>query len=534
MSTSRWKADGLPVAAGLVLGGGWLAVSLYFLFQLQTADELRTMADQVQIDLLETRRREKDFLLRSVFESNFHLTGTSPSLELHREALAQLTRSTAALAARNARLEPLVEKRKQYAASFDALIAGYRTRGWREFGIEGAMHGDLDRLEKELGAELPAVLAGELAGVQADEGRYLLHADEIDLRRLHQHADRLRNAIRMSLPDRAQRCEGLLDQYLQHLAALRAVQNELGLTENMGLQSRLRIAAHEIEPLVARVVEETTTDYDAAARRLLLGFGTASLLLTILLAAVFVQTRKARKQARNLREFSAELTRSNAELQQFAYVASHDLQEPLRAVAGCVQLLEQRARGQLDPKCDEYIQHAVEGCVRMQALIEDLLAFSRIATRAKPPVPTDCGPVLQAAIANLAVSIRESGAAVTNDPMPTIPMDATLMTQVFQNLIANAIKFRSPARTPAVHVGAVRDGNAWRFSVRDNGIGIEKQYYERIFRIFQRLHTREEYAGSGIGLAVCEKIVVHHGGRIWLESQVDVGTTFFFTVPDAV
>lgn len=531
---ARWKTEALPVAAGLLLGGGWLAVSLYFLYQLQSADTLRTMADQVQIDLLETRRREKDFLLRSVYESNFHLTGTSPSLELHHEALGKLTRSTEALAARHPRQLPLVDKRRLYSESFDALVAAWRRRGWRGFGLEGSMHAHLDRLEKDLGAAPPAGLALELSGLQADEGDYLLHSDEIDLRRLHVHADRLRSQFRSALPDRAADCEKQLDAYLQDLAALRAVQIELGLTENLGLQGRLRTAAHDIEPLVARVVAETSTDYAAAAGRLLTGFGTASILLSLLLAAVFVQSRTARRQARDLKDFSSELTRSNAELQQFAYVASHDLQEPLRAVAGCVQLLEQRAKGQIDAKSDEYIRHAVEGCLRMQALIEDLLALSRIGAKSKPPVPTDCGPVLQAAIANLAVPVRESGAAVTNDPLPVIPMDPTLMAQVFQNLIANAIKFRSPSRTPAVHVSAARDGKAWRFSVKDNGIGIEKQYFERIFRVFQRLHTREEFPGSGIGLAVCEKIVVHHGGRIWLESEVDRGTTFYFTVPDAV
>ena len=225
-----------------------------------------------------------------------------------------------------------------------------------------------------------------------------------------------------------------------------------------------------------------------------------------------------------------ELKRSNTELEQFAYVASHDLQEPLRAVAGMVQLLQQRYKGQLDGRADEYIGLAVEGATRMQTLINDLLAYSRVERRGSPIKSTDANAALQSALRNLGAAIFESGAVVTNGSLPTLEADATQLTQLFQNLIGNAIKFRGQD-PPNIHVEARDLGNAWQFSVSDNGIGIEPQYYERIFLVFQRLHTRRDYPGTGIGLSICKKIVERHGGRIWIESTPGQGTIFHFTIP---
>lgn len=238
-----------------------------------------------------------------------------------------------------------------------------------------------------------------------------------------------------------------------------------------------------------------------------------------------------RREVESALHYSNEsLERSNKDLEQFAYVASHDLQEPLRMVASYTQLLAQRYEGQLDAKAKKYIDYAVDGAIRMQRLINDLLTYSRIGTRGKLPEPTDAHAVLGEALKNLAAAIEENRAMVTNDDLPTVRADATQLALVFQNLIGNAIKFHG-LEDPRVHVGAAEQAGEWVFSVRDNGIGIEPQYVDRIFVIFQRLHTREEYPGTGIGLAVCKRIVERHGGRIWFESETGKGSTFFFSIP---
>jgi signal transduction histidine kinase len=239
-----------------------------------------------------------------------------------------------------------------------------------------------------------------------------------------------------------------------------------------------------------------------------------------------------RKRAEaNIEKYIKDLKRSNEELQQFAYVASHDLQEPLRMVASYTQLLAARYEGQLDDKAHKYIEYAVDGAVRMQRLINDLLDFSRVGTRGMPMETTDCNAVLEEAINNLAAVIDESGAILTKEELPTLQADASQLILVFQNLISNAIKFRGEA-FPTVHVSAQDQGPEWVFSLKDNGIGIDPQYADKIFLIFQRLHTRQEYPGTGIGLAVCKRIVERHGGRIWVESAPGTGSTFFFTIPN--
>lgn len=226
-----------------------------------------------------------------------------------------------------------------------------------------------------------------------------------------------------------------------------------------------------------------------------------------------------------------ELSRSNTELQQFAYVASHDLQEPLRMVTSYLQLLERRYKGKLDADADDFIGYAVDGAARMRRLINDLLTYSRIGTRGQPFELTPAAKLVDQAIANLKIAIEESEATVRYPELPNILVDPTQFVQLFQNLISNAIKFRGDA-PPVVQIQVDQQENAWRFAVQDNGIGIDPQYAERIFVIFQRLHSRAEYAGTGIGLAVCKKIVERHGGRIWVQSQLGQGATFYFTIPD--
>jgi signal transduction histidine kinase len=230
-----------------------------------------------------------------------------------------------------------------------------------------------------------------------------------------------------------------------------------------------------------------------------------------------------------LKKYTFDLETSNRELQHFAYIASHDLQEPLRMVSSYLQLIDSRYKGRLDRDADEFIGYAVDGALRMKGMIEGLLAYTRVQTRAEPPQSIDAGQALDETLNNLRLSIEESGAAVTHDLLPTVSGDRTQLIQLFQNLIANALKFRGEAR-PVIHVSAEQRNGEGLFAVRDNGIGFDAKYADRLFRMFQRLHGKD-YPGSGIGLALCKRIVERHGGRIWAESEPGGGSTFYFTLP---
>ncbi|MFQ5909525.1 MAG: PAS domain S-box protein [Thermoplasmata archaeon] len=244
------------------------------------------------------------------------------------------------------------------------------------------------------------------------------------------------------------------------------------------------------------------------------------------------QERKRRQAEDELKQTLEELARSNQELEQFAYVASHDLQEPLRTVSSYVQLLKRRYRDKLDSDADEFIEYASDGASRMQTMINDLLMYSRVGTRGKEFSPVDCNSALDRAKASLELMIEENEAVITQDSLPTVAGDDSQLTQLFQNLIGNSIKFRGEG-PPRIDLSAEQEGDEWVFSVQDNGIGIEHQYSERIFEVFQRLHSRAKYSGSGIGLAICKKIIERHGGRIWVESEPGRGSTFYFTIPVA-
>ncbi|WP_083468682.1 sensor histidine kinase [Nostoc piscinale] len=264
---------------------------------------------------------------------------------------------------------------------------------------------------------------------------------------------------------------------------------------------------------------------------------------------------KVQERTAELEKLNEELRNSNQELEQFAYVASHDLQEPLRAVTGYSQLLVEEYRERLDDSAQEYIDYIIDGARRMQQLIQDLLAYSRIGTRGRIFTLTDCNVVLREALSNLSVAIAESQAVITHEPLPNLLADKTQLIQLFQNLIGNAIKFRRKDVTPQIHISAAiveksegvgvqgwkaldeecltQNHEIWLFSVQDNSIGVKSQYLNRIFEIFRRLHTRREFSGTGIGLAICKKIVERHNGHIWAESQLGVGTTFYFTLHES-
>jgi PAS domain S-box-containing protein len=251
----------------------------------------------------------------------------------------------------------------------------------------------------------------------------------------------------------------------------------------------------------------------------------------LLSCCALVYNITSRKEAeQQMLQLTEDLKRSNEELEQFAYVASHDLQEPLRAVTSYTQLLAQRYQGKLDERADKYINYIVDGATRMQQLINDLLAYSRLGTRGQEFEEADCNAVVKQTMYNLQIAIAERKAVITCDAMPTVMADESQLVQLFQNLIGNGIKF-CRQDIPFIHIAACRQESEWLFSVRDNGIGIDPQYADRIFIIFARLHSRRQYSGTGIGLAMCKRIVERHGGRIWVESQEGKGATFYFTIP---
>ena len=250
------------------------------------------------------------------------------------------------------------------------------------------------------------------------------------------------------------------------------------------------------------------------------------------MAGVLINITEHKTTEGKLKQLAEKLSQSNKELEQFAYVASHDLQEPLRMVASYIQLLQRRYKGNITAEADEFINYAVDGVVRMKTLINDLLAYSRVNTKEAPLEDVDCNKVVEQNLKNLAASIADTRATVNYENLPVVRANQMQINQLFQNLISNAIKFRKPDVDPIVNISAKHAGDEWLFTVSDNGIGIDKEFSDKIFVIFQRLHNNSEYPGTGIGLAICKRIIEKLGGHLWVESEPGEGSTFTFTIPD--
>ncbi|SEP00678.1 sensor histidine kinase [Amycolatopsis saalfeldensis] len=417
-------------------------------------------------------------------------------------------------------LQPYIDGRQAQTDAVEALRQLGATPG-TEAG------NDLEAVLRSAKAWQDVAAAPDQAGtggpspVLADRGKTLFDQVRAGLSTLNAHLSVARDTGRTAL-DRA---SGVLTASLAVIAALVVI---LFVLLFLGLR-------RTITRPITRLAEEVRVVSDDDLHHPVLGTGPRELVK--LGADVEAMRRRivdevsALERAHALLDLRTQaLERSNSDLEQFAYVASHDLQEPLRKVTSFCQLLERRYKGQLDERGEQYIDFAVDGAKRMQSLINDLLAFSRVGRHTAEPVVLDSGRLLDQALANLGTAIEETGARVERGELPEVRGEASLLTAVLQNLVNNALKFHAD-EPPVVRVEAERDGGQWLFSVTDNGIGIEEQYADRIFVIFQRLHSRTAYGGTGIGLAMCRKIIEHHGGRIWLDTAHPGGSRFRFTLP---
>lgn len=412
-----------------------------------------------------------------------------------------------------------------------------------------------DLLDAETG-QRGYILTGEPSYLEPySEALSLVDHDVKEIRELtadnpvQQHSqDRLEQLITLKLAELRYRIE--IRERRGLVAGAEGVRQGSG-KESMD-QIRAQIAAMREEE--NRLLAQRSNEADASARttRIVIVSGEILAVVFLWLAGGIVgrEMERRRRAEENIRELNVglerrvaertaelaqraqDLARSNSELQQFAYVASHDLQEPLRMVASFTQLLAKRYRDQLDDDARDFINYAVDGATRMQTLISDLLSYSRVGTQGKSLASTDSEALLRRVLDSLRFAVEESGAVIVHDPLPMVIADPQQLGQLLQNLLTNAIKFHGE-EPPHIHISAERNGSDWKISVRDNGIGISQEHADRIFVIFQRLHTKTEYPGTGIGLAICKKIVERHGGRIWIEPSPGGGTTFCFTIPGA-
>jgi PAS domain S-box-containing protein len=394
-----------------------------------------------------------------------------------------------------------------------------------ELSAKGEVHGREFQFRVKSGGELTCLYYGEILAV--NDERYVLSSisDITERKRAEKEVEHLASFPRLN-PQPILEVDASGSITFRNPATL-GVLSRLGL----GDDARVFLPRDMVEILQNLSRQNESSLYrEVAVAGAVFGerINMVSELNTVRIYASDITERKRAEEA--LEETLADLERSNTELEQFAYVASHDLQEPLRMVSRYTQLLAERYKGRLDGDADEFIGYAVDGATRMQRLIDDLLAYSRVGTQGKPPAPIPANLALDQALENLKLALAESKAEVKHEPLPTVSVDDVQLTQVFQNLIANAIKFRGE-EPPRIRIAAEARGKEWVFSVRDNGIGIDPQHLERIFILFQCLNPRGKYPGTGIGLAMCKKIILRHGGRIWAESEPGKGSTFYFALP---
>lgn len=436
--------------------------------------------------------------------------------EANQEMERRIDERTAELVSTNKALQKEIVERRRAVSALIASERKYRILVERSLQGTVIVQGMPPRIvfANPALAQILGYTVQELLDMSPEQSRSLVHSEDQGpffrgyLARRANRAAARQFTFRVIHKDGSSRWVEVRASPIEFSGAPAVQANFVDISDRRQAEEELKRHQEHLEGLV----EERTAELEAASESLRQEVAERK-------RAQEVLTRKAR-----------ELERSNAELEQFAYVASHDLQEPLRMVTSFLQLLQERCEEALDETAREFIEHAKEGASRMQALIRDLLRFSRVGTRNHPLEPTDCERALITSLAHLVTAIEESEAEVTYDGLPTVMGDQRQLVQLFQNTVGNALKFRGE-RPPRVHIGAEERGESWVISVRDNGIGIDPQYQKRIFGIFERLHGRHDYPGTGIGLAICTRIIERHGGEIWVESEPGEGSTFNFTLP---
>ncbi|MEU2556100.1 ATP-binding protein [Streptomyces sp. NPDC013313] len=496
-TTRRWLRTGVATTLAVlaVLGslGGWA--------MWRTSQITSELVDRRSPALIEAMRVEQALVNQETGIRGYGLSGRSDFLQPYARGLAD---EKAALR----RLRPLAEDDRARAdlAEVERLAGTWQRRVARPV------------------SQAPAQEAVKLTAERAAEGKAEFDALRRAMTRQQDHLRIEREASTRTLK-RAETLRNWMFAVIAVLIVLVAVLISEGLRRGVtGPLTRLGSAARDVA--------------QGRFDRSLAGTGPADLRqlahdVEAMRQRLVAELEFSERTRTLLDEQAEDLKRSNTELEQFAYVASHDLQEPLRKVSSFTQLLQRRYGGQLDAKADQYIAFAVDGANRMQTLINDLLAFSRVGRVHNDHQTVDLESVMSKALDNLSVSIEETGAEITHDPLPTVVGDATQLGMLWQNLLSNAIKFRSPDRPPRVHVGAVSDAGVWTFSVTDNGIGIAPEFHEKVFVLFQRLHTKDAYPGTGIGLAMCKKVVEFHDGTIGIDPDRTTGTRVVFTLPAA-